>query len=274
MTFEELHNELKKYYGYCVAIQDRITDLYEPPSERGHGYTDMRDALFEIIEHYIDMLDRAENLLEEFSKQSLNVKNLIEGFMLYAENKVSSGGHYNIVEAKAIVNALEVKSSNDYLPRGILKDFESRRSIIRNLITPPIDTSSNTTAFDSFGKLEEEEIIENIDAVNSENLENVNSYFRFTTTYFRNQLVEAINLCGKTQSNYALLEVALEESNRVKTYGQHSIFLTALKEWDLLSLDYDRTQNSVKDKYGKKDKWNTKNKQLLAALKDCFKDRK
>lgn len=269
MTFEELHKNLEAYYGYRDAIFKTIYDSYAKIDNDSQDW----EALFDIKEieslQLDDLLERAEKLLEEFSKQSFNVKKIIEGLMLYAENKVSSGGHYNIVEAKAIVNALEVKSSNDYLPHGILKDFETRRRNIRNMETPPNRTSSTTTIEHGIDDVEEETNDRNTEA-NTEDFEN--EYFKFNSEFFRKQLKEAISLCGKVQANYALLEVALEDSGRVKKYGQHTIFLTALKDWNLLPLDYENTLKSVKVKYAKKNIWNDSNTKLLTALKNCFKD--
>lgn len=272
MTFEQLQKALEAYYGHREAIFETIYDFYAQLDNKSQDW----EALFDVKDmesrKLDDLLERAEKLLEEFSKQSLDIKKLIEGLILYAENKVRSGGHYNIVEAKAIVNALEVKSSNDYLPHGILLDFETRRSKIRNLETPPNRTSSTKTTIEHVEEEVEEEINDRNTEENTEDFEN--EYFKFNSEFFRKQLKEAISLCGKVQANYALLEVALEDSGRVKKYGQHTIFLTALKDWNLLPLDYENTLKSVKVKYAKRDILNDSNTKLLTALKNCFKDKK
>ena len=231
------------------------------------------------IRKLIEWIEEAMTLLKEYKEQADKLENTIDGLIEYAENEAREGEYDNIIGAKAIGHAIEIKFLNGYIPQDRYKQFEKRLKNIRHLSpfahniprgtmqmrpTPRPGSVTNTP--------EVEEIIENQDAVNSVNLENVKACFRFDNEYFKNQLRTSINICGKIQANYALLEIALEESQRLKTYGQHSIFLTALKEWGLLRLDYTKTFNSVKEKYRQKDALNDSNKQLLATLKDCFKD--
>lgn len=241
------------------------------------------------IRGLIGHLEEAMTLLKEYKQQAEKLEHTIDGLIEYAENEAAVGQYDNIIGAKAIGHAIETKFLYGYIPQDRFKQFEKRLSKIRHLSTFACDTHRNNLSVDSpkpinlqqtntgvctsvgISQIQHED--EELDCEITEAQKSiVETYFLYTSQYFKEQLQNAIIYCGSTKKRYAFLEMALEKAGRVKGSADHLPFVRALEAWGLID-DYNNYYSSVKSEYVSDVKHlRAKDKQVYDRIMEFFKD--
>ena len=103
----------------------------------------------------------------------------------------------------------------------------------------------------------------------------ISKVFKCTNEYFRQKVADAIKLCKK-KSDYALLELSLQDCMQIKTTDKHKAFIDALVAWGLVDeRENQSTYTNMKEKYaalvrGNQNDWSDKDKKKYEALTAHF----
>lgn len=101
------------------------------------------------IQRLVEWIEDAMILLKEYKKQADKLENTIDGLIEYAENEARVGEYDNIIGAKAIGHAIEIKFLNGYIPQDRYKQFEKRLKNIRHLSSFAYNMPRNSMSNDA-----------------------------------------------------------------------------------------------------------------------------
>ena len=145
MTLEELQKRMSAHEQQYLEVQIervRIMQVLEDCNKVGVRY-----PTNEVTSAYLNceqLLNESRQLLCEYVATSTQfITKMVDGLIEYAENEVVVGQYDNIIGAKAIGHAIEIKFLNGYIPQDSYRQFEDRLKKIRHLSPYAYNTQSN-----------------------------------------------------------------------------------------------------------------------------------